>query len=115
MRTGLLGSPLVAVPIATATLIVGKTFCVLVNIDVLLGARRGAMPERKTSQRRLWLQVTQVHAYDRDTKLSTPRAIHRTNGSNIGKYATSGRRWTSATGSACCWRFRLRACSCACS
>ena len=64
MRTGLLGSPLVAVPIATATLIVGKTFCVLVNIDVLLGARRGAMPERKTSLRRLWLQVTQVHVYD---------------------------------------------------
>jgi hypothetical protein len=42
MRTGLLGSPLVAVPIATATLIVGKTFCVFVNIDALPGARRGA-------------------------------------------------------------------------
>jgi omega-6 fatty acid desaturase (delta-12 desaturase) len=68
MRTGLLGSPLVAVPIATATLIVGKTFCVLVNIDALPGARRGAMPERKTSQRRLWLQVTQVHAATRSSQ-----------------------------------------------
>src|SRR3954471_8517558 len=62
MRTGLLGSPLVAVPIANVTLIVGKSFCVLVNIDAQPGARRGAMLERKTSQRRLWLQVTQVYA-----------------------------------------------------
>ena len=64
MRTGLLGSPLVAVSIATATLIVGKTFRVFVNIDAPPGAPRGAMPERKTSQRRLWLQVTQVHVYE---------------------------------------------------
>jgi hypothetical protein len=41
MRTGLLGLPLVAVRIATVTLIVGKTFGVLVNIDALR-ARDGA-------------------------------------------------------------------------
>jgi omega-6 fatty acid desaturase (delta-12 desaturase) len=34
-----------------------KTFCVLVNIDALPGARRGAMPERKTPQRRLGFRL----------------------------------------------------------
>jgi hypothetical protein len=41
MRTGLLGSSLVAVSIATATLIVGKTFCGLANIDALPGRTMG--------------------------------------------------------------------------